>query len=231
MKPKYRWLVEILERKIDAMGPNEMIPSERELARRYRMSRMTVRKAIDTLVDQNKLYRISKVGTFTASKKLYKRINTFSGFSSEVRLSGGEPSSELIEFSLQHAGKEVASRLNIEDDALIYRVVRLKKKDGVPVMVDESHFPKSIITLTESIVRHSIYDHVTKKRDYEIVSASQRFRSTFLKPVYQEYMNLPPDKPVTNVETTVYLSDGRIFEYTNAYIDTDRYEIIVKSYQ
>ncbi len=231
MKPKYMTLVEALESMIQSMGKNEMIPSERVLAKEHNLSRMTVRKAIDYLVDQNKLYRVNKVGTFTTDEKLYKKVDAFSGFTNEVRRAGGEPSSELIEYSLQAANKHIAANLGIKEGDLIYKVIRLRKKNGVPIMIDEAHFPQAIIPLNEQVVTGSIYDYIQNTLGLKIVTANQRFKATFAKKEYQKYLEIDELTPVIRTELHVYLEDGRIFEFNHGYINTDRYEIVSKSYQ
>ncbi len=231
MKPKYLQLVDILETMIQQLGQNEMIPSERTLSERYNMSRMTVRKAINHLVQQNKLYRVRNVGTFTTDEKLYKKMDVFKGFTKEVRTAGGIPSSALIEYGLLPADEKVAANLNIKEGDSVYKVIRLRKKNGKPIMVDESYFPKAIIPLSEDIVSGSIYEYIHETLGLQIVTANQRFRATFAKPLYQKYLEIDPNTPVMHVEITALLKDGRVFEYTNSYINTRRYELISKSYQ
>ena len=51
----------------------EMIPSEREFAEMYQVSRMTVRQAITNLVGIGQLYREKGKGTFVATEKFYRR--------------------------------------------------------------------------------------------------------------------------------------------------------------
>ncbi len=229
--PKYMQLVNILEDIIDSMDKNQMIPSERVLAERYHMSRMTVRKAVNMLVEDNKLYRVNKVGTFTTDKKIYKKAEAFSGFTKEVTIAGGKPSSELIEFSLQGADSTVAERLNIREGSHVYKVVRSRKNNGIPVMIDESYFPRQVIKLNEDVVESSIYQYAQDVLGLTIVKADQRFRATFIKPKYQKHLDVSEYTPMMNVEITVYLKDGRVFEWTNTYINSSHYEIVSTSYQ
>ncbi len=231
MQPKYLQLAHTLEDLIESMDPNTMIPSERELVKRYDMSRMTVRKAIDHLVAQNKLYRVNKIGTFTTDKKIYKQVDAFFGFSREVRAGGGKPSNELIEYTLTSAGEDIAKRLNIAVDDPIYKVTRLRKKNGVPIMVDEAHFPKSIITLNEEAVQGSIYEYISNILGLNIATANQRFQATFAPKTYQGPLEIGEYTPIIKVDVTVYLHDGRIFEATTGYINTEHYILISKSYQ
>jgi len=229
MKPKYLQMVDALDRMIAQSGQHTMIPSERELAQRYGMSRMTVRKAIDYLVQRNKLYRFKNKGTFIADEKLYKDVGDVDGFSSIVRDAKGEPSSHLVEFALHPADSDVSSRLDIKKGAPVYKVVRLRKKNDVPIMLERAFFPSSVITLDEEIASDSIYEHVESTLGLDIASTEQRFRSTFTDKLLQKHLDMGDGAPVLHIELMSFLKDGRVLEYTNAYVNTDRYELIVRS--
>ncbi|MFH5881859.1 GntR family transcriptional regulator [Liberiplasma polymorphum] len=231
MKPKYLELVDILSEKIENMGHNELIPSERELAKMYNMSRMTVRKSIDCLVAQNKVYRVSNVGTFTTDKKLYKNLDMFTGFTKEVEAAGGKVQNVLIEYSLQKASKVIAQKLQIEEGASVYKIVRLRKKNNVPLIIDESYFSKDLIPLTEKVVEGSIYKYISDVLGLKIVSAEQKLKATFAKEAYLEYLDVDAQTPIIFVELTGYLEDGRVFEYSESYKNSEQYELIVKSYK
>lgn len=231
MKNKYQYLVNVLKDRIETMGKNEKIPSERQLAEQFNMSRLTVRKAVDQLVSQNKLYRINKVGTFTTDEKLYKKTDTFKGFSREVKKAGGTPSNKLIEYSLKGASKDIAFKLGIKEGDPVYKVVRLRLKNNVPIMIDQAYFPQAVIPLSETIVKGSIYDYITKTLGLKIKSAEQTYHATFAKEAFLKDLEIEKSTPVIKTELQVYLEDGRIFEYNVAYINTNHYQIVSKSFQ
>lgn len=75
--PIYFQIEELIKRQIadGVLKPGEALPSERELADQYEISRMTVRQGISNLVQQNKLYREKGKGTFVSWPK--NRAATF----------------------------------------------------------------------------------------------------------------------------------------------------------
>lgn len=229
MKAKYLRLADELERMIEEVGHNKLIPSERKLAEKHGLSRMTVRKAIDHLIRKNKLYRVENKGTFTTDEKLFKDMDAFVGFTREVENAGGIPSTELIEYSLRPAGRLIAGKLQISPEAHVYKVVRLRKKNGVPLMIDESYFPSDLVPLSESIVKRSIYEYIQDELNLTMVKAKQKLRATFANEHYQKYLEIGPAFPVIHLELTGFLKDGRIFEYTNSYKNSERYELVIMS--
>jgi DNA-binding GntR family transcriptional regulator len=230
MSAKYHYLAEQLEIRIEKLGFNAPLPSERDLALEFQVSRMTIRKAIDALVAKNKLYRVPHVGTFTTDKKLYKKMDVFLGFSREVEQVGGTPSTTLLEYSLMPADPRIAAKLDIELGTYVYKIVRLRKKNNVPLIIDESYFPKDIVPLNETIVQASIYQYIQTKLGLNMVFADQKLVATFCKKPYTEYLEIDEQTPVMYVELTGYLEDGRIFEYSESYKNSERYELVIRSH-
>ena len=231
MEAKYHELALALETTIEALGFNAPIPSERILAQEYNVSRMTIRKAIDQLVKDNKLYRVPYVGTFTTDKKLYKKMDAFTGFTNEVLEAGGIPTTILLEYSLLSADTTVASALGIDVGKQVYKVIRLRKKNNVPLIIDESYFPKAMVPLNESIVETSIYSYIQDELKLKIVSADQKLKATFCETKYLKYLEIDAQTPIMYVELTGYLEDGRVFEFSKSYKRSDRYELVLRSYK
>lgn len=230
MSAKYLELADALEKRIEAMGHNKSLPSERELAIEFDVSRMTIRKTIDYLVDKNKLYRVPHVGTFTTDKKLYKKMDVFLGFSREVEQAGGEASTKLLEYSLIPASKKIAVKLKIEEGAYVYKVTRLRKKNQVPLIIDESYFPKDLIPLSEKVVEGSIYKYIQEELKLDMAFADQKLLATFCQEAYRSYLDVDEKTPIMYVELTGYLEDGRIFEYSESYKHSMRYELVIRSH-
>jgi DNA-binding GntR family transcriptional regulator len=231
MEAKYHELALALESTIEALGFNAPIPSERVLADQYNVSRMTIRKAIDQLVKDNKLYRVPYVGTFTTDKKLYKKMDAFTGFTNEVIDAGGVPTTILLEYSLLSADASVASALGLDVGQHVYKVIRLRKKNNVPLIIDESYFPKAIVPLNETIVESSIYSYIQDDLKLKIVSADQKLKATFCEPKYLKHLDIDAQTPIMYVELTGYLEDGRVFEFSKSYKRSDRYELVLRSYK
>jgi GntR family transcriptional regulator len=231
MKAKYLVFKELLEERISKLSHHSVIPSERDLSLEYSLSRMTVRKAIDELVRENKLYRVKNVGTFTVDTKLYKELETLTGFSSEVKKAGGHVENVLIEYALIKANDELAKLFNIEAGDHVYRIIRVRKKNKVPLIIDESYFPKYLIPLSEKIVEGSIYDYIQNELKLNISQAIQKIKATFCKDIYKSYLEVDDHTPIIYVEMTGFLDDMTVFEYSKSYKNSERYELVVKSHK
>jgi len=135
-------IIEMIEGPDYAAG--DRIPSERDLAERYRISRMTMRKAIDRLVDKGLLERRGTSGTYIPVPVIRRPItgHMFSrGISEIVRACGGVPGNRLLFFERHEAHARVAERLNIRAGDPLIVIRRLRTVNDVPFCVETTHLP------------------------------------------------------------------------------------------
>ncbi|GGY01153.1 UTRA domain-containing protein [Massilia dura] len=120
--------------------PGEMIPSEVELANRYKVSQGTVRKAIDELAADNLVMRRQGKGTFVSTHHEARAHIRF------LRLRPDEgqphyPESRFLEVKRLRAPADVARLLDMKSgDATVY-IKRVQSFDGVPTIVEELWLP------------------------------------------------------------------------------------------
>ncbi len=140
--PKGRRLREILEGLVASLAPGSALPSERLLADRYGIARMTVRGEIDRLTAEGLTYRIQGRGTFVAEPRVAQR-GTLSSFSEDMRARGLEPGSRVLARELVPASAALALRLELAPSARVLRVDRVRTADGSPLAVEEAYVPAS----------------------------------------------------------------------------------------
>ncbi|MFW6299172.1 MAG: UTRA domain-containing protein, partial [Bacillota bacterium] len=74
-------------------------------------------------------------------------------------------------------------------------------------------------------------DYIQSTLKLKITQGKQKIYATFANETYQRYMEIGPYTPIIHLELTGYLDDGRIFEYTNSYKNSERYELVITSRQ
>ena len=228
---KYQAVIAKLQVYIDGATTNEKLPSERVLSESFGVSRMTIRRAVDVLVRQHKVYRVPFVGLFTAGQKLRKPLDVLTGFTSEVEASGNRVHNEVIEYGVCDADQGVANKLSIEVGSKVTKVVRLRKRNQVPLIIDESYFPQAVVPLSEAVVKESIYAYIQATLKLTMQHAVQRFKAQFAPDRYCPYLEVDGATPLMFVEMIGYLDDGRVFEYTKSYKNTEAYDLILTSYK
>ncbi|WP_263264163.1 GntR family transcriptional regulator [Pseudomonas sp. RIT-PI-S] len=134
-------LLEMLER--PEFGPNERIPAERDLAEHLGVSRMTLRKALQTLIDRGVLERRGNRGTFVAAPGVERPLNTLArkGIAEVVEQAGARPGSRLLYFEQTPASAGVAKRLGIGEGDTLLAIRRLRTVDQKPFCVETSYIP------------------------------------------------------------------------------------------
>lgn len=146
--PLYEQLVSTLRERVDTQvfGFGEKIPSEAELCEKYEVSRITVRRAIDELVEEGYLERKQGKGTFVAQRRSPVTIMSFGdnvteGFSSRY---GGEKDrmkSIVVSKKEYTANKNERSLLNLVEGDSVLILTRLIVLDGKPWMIDRTVYP------------------------------------------------------------------------------------------
>lgn len=230
MQPKYVEVKKQIEKIIEDLDANNPIESERVLSDKLGVSRMTVRKAIDHLVIDGKLYRDKNKGTFVSDKKLHKVVNYLSGFTSEVKKSGGNPSNKVVKLETIIANEFIADKLGINEGDEVYHLLRIRFNNDIPLLLDESYFPCDLIKgLTEEIATHSIYKYIENELGHTISSSIQNFDAVFIPSEYAEYLSVSENEPIIQVELTAHLKDGTVFEYSKSYKNSKKYKLTIQS--
>jgi len=121
-----------------AAEPGTPAPSERELAERFGVARMTVRHALDALVSQGLIERIPGKGTFV-SKPVIDLQMRLSSYTEEMERRGKRPESRTLLARPESAGPGVARALGLDEGAAVAHWQRLRLADGVPMAIQHTY--------------------------------------------------------------------------------------------
>lgn len=164
--PLYQQLVDLIKDQIATgkLKENDRLMTEIELSKVYDVSRITVRKAIELLVDEDILVKCQGVGTFVAGKKLNRIYNTFMGFTEMCEYDGKKASTVLLKAELVDATVNDIKKLELRDNEKVIRIVRLRKCDDIPVMIEENIFSTKFAYLLAEDLTASLYE-ILRKHD------------------------------------------------------------------
>ncbi|MGO1759068.1 MAG: GntR family transcriptional regulator [Mammaliicoccus vitulinus] len=106
--------------KSQSLEHGDVIPTEKTLSEKYKVSRVTVRKAISKLIDKEILYSVKGSGTYVAFPKFEHNLFKLQGFTEEMQPFHDSIKNEVSEFSLIKPNAQIQEILNISNDEKVY---------------------------------------------------------------------------------------------------------------
>lgn len=231
-KPKYCKLAEIIKKKINdgEYSLGEKIPTEQKLMEKYKLSRDTVRKAINHLVKEKCLYKLQGSGTFVSEEFYSQSLLKFYSFTEEMRRRGKVPSSEIISFDLVEVDERIQKKMSINSKE-VYKLIRLRLADKKPVMYEITYLnPNLIKNLTlKNLTEKPLYDVIRKDYKINFDRAIEKFKAVIPTEDILEKLKMSSLKACMELERYTY-SQNEILEYTKSVARGDKltFEIELK---
>ena len=183
--------------------PGEVIPSETELAARFKVSQGTVRKAIDELAAENLLSRRQGKGTFVATHSEARVQFRFLRLMPDEGDASGM-ARRLIDCKRQRAPADVARSLRLPAGAAVVRVRRLLSFRDAPVVLDEIWLPASLFKglTAQRLADHPgpMYGLFESEFGVPMVRAEEKIRAVAALPSNAELLAVAPGSPLLSVE-------------------------------
>ena len=219
-------LIEIIENRLE---DDEQLFSEREICELYNVSRTTVRQTMDELEKEGYIYKIHGKGTFVSPKRMNQDLISFYSFTEEMKKLGKSPSSEIIGFEIIQGDEKINSILNIAKEDLLYKISRIRKADGLPMMYEITYLPFSKFSgiSREDLESKPMYDILKSNFNVRITSAEEYFRPILTNKLESIYLAIKQGSPSLKIERFTY-EDNEIIEYTVSVARGDKFKYRVK---
>lgn len=236
MGPKYKQIKEDIVEDIlsGVYEPGDMIPKQNDYAKKYNVSRLTVRKAIDDLVQKGILHTEKGKGTFVReiAKKAYS-YRRLAGFSSNVVSDEIKVHSKVVNISEIKADKSVAKHLQIEENSDVVLIESLRYSNDHCVAFQKSYFSKGRVKeidfVKENLNENSLYDVLRRKAGIELSYLDERFRAIRANEEISRYFKVEEGDPILFVKRIAYDAQNIPIEYGKNYESSDVNGIWVRS--
>lgn len=206
------------------LQPEQMLPTERELALRFGVSRMTVRQALRALTDEGRIYAIRGVGTFVAQPRISK-APSLTSFSEDMRYRGYQPGSRLLATETLAADRLLAAALGVDVGTPVHRIERLRLADDVPMCHEQVHLPARIFPdLLQLDLTESLYQTLETHYRVRISHAEQTTRAITLARRHADLLSVPARSAALQVKRISIDTKGRIAELAESVYRADRYD-------
>ena len=111
------------------LRPHDKLPTERELAEELAVSRLTIRRVLDGLEHERRVYRIQGAGTFVSESHIAKSLELTS-FTEDMRSRGMVPASRLLVAEETTAGARLGQALSLSPAEKVLHMARVRTADG-----------------------------------------------------------------------------------------------------
>lgn len=198
-------------------APGEAIPSEIDLAARYRVSQGTVRKALDALAADNLVVRRQGKGTFVATHTEEARSTfRFLRIRRDDRVEE-YPGSRLLDVRRAKAGAESARNLELKAGDSVVIIRRVLEWGGVPVVLDDITLPAALFRgLTRAKLDAypgSMYGFFETRFGVRMLNAQERLKALPADRPAAQALGVAPGTPLLAVERVAFTFGGRPVEF------------------
>ena len=221
-----RWIEDAVRR--GAIQPGDALPSERDLALKVDVSRVTVRKAVHQLVQDGVLIQRHGSGTFVApqSQRVEQSLSHLTSFTEDMARRGMSVRSEWLDRGLYPSSPEETVILGLSPGDLVARIGRLRLSGDTPLAIERASLSADILP-DPAAVSGSLYA-LLERDGNRPVRAIQRIRAANLGEADARLLAVPVGAASLNVERTSYLSSGRVIEFTRSVYRGDTYDFVAE---
>ena len=224
--PCYIQILQQLRDEVLSLPAGAPVASERDLAARFHVSRMTAREAVRVLRQEGLLYHERGRGMFVVRRKLdlHERPG-LAGFSAEMHGRGLSAQTRLLRFERVPARGEITQHLRLAAGASVYRIERLRLSDEVPMVYECTHVPLSVCPALYryDLSRDALYRILREDFGLHLVRAAEELEAASAGRTMARLFGLSPSDPVLAIRRIVYDAAGTAIETTRSIYRADRY--------
>lgn len=230
--PLYQQVYEILSEKIENSEylSGERIPTENELCEQFNVSRITIRKALKILVNNDVLEKIPGKGTFVKKRVYIESELAHGSFTRSCMLTGVVPSTKVISCKWISIDKAIANKMKLKENDKVIRIERLRITDNIPAIFETDYFNSNFeYLLTSDLESIPLMDVIKKKSGIIGNHFVDTFEVVYTTEKQSKYLNCPEHYPLIGVNQ-VYFSDRyTILYYNEQCIRSDIYKYVTSS--
>lgn len=203
---------------------NEKLPSESQLSEQFDVSRVTVRRALQTLENEQVIYRCQGLGSFVKDQRSHHPIMEMRDFMEEMEEAGLEGSSRVIRFEQVNPDEEICRILELEPGKKVTRLDRVRLANGEPVAFDMTWLPVFYgQLLADSDLEHTTIFRVLED-EYEIpvLRGCYRLEADNAGEYIGEHLGVSAEKPLMLINRISYTIGEKPVYFQKRFYLSDR---------
>ena len=226
--PLYFQIANRIERAIvqGELLPGARIENEISLSDRLGLSRPTIRRAIQELVEKGLIVRRRGVGTQVVQGRLTRKM-ALSGLYEDLSHDHKHPTTQSLERRIVEADEDVATRLGVDVGEKVLYLRRLRLSDGAPVALMENYIPREFDSITDAqLVDHGLYQ-LMRAQGATMKVARQTIGARHPNAQERRLLDMFPSDPVLTMDRIAYDNSGQAIEVGHHAYRPDLYNIEV----
>lgn len=223
--PIYLQLREVIRTKLEEEEylPGTAIPSENDLAEMYGVNRLTVRSAIDALVNEGLLKRVHGKGVYVVGEKIERDLERLGGFRQTMQEKNAVPSTRIVTRNIRKAGMKYGGIFAIGPEEKVFYIKRICYALEDPVSLEEIYVPCAILPELGDVDLSifSLYD-IYDFYGVTLTRAHQTLDLVTLDAKDARMLDIGPKQAVMLFECVSTDADGRTVEFARTYTRGDK---------
>lgn len=214
------------------LAEGDLFPSEETIGRQYGVSRMTVRQALSSLVDDGLISRHPGRGTFVTKKEPDKAVHKSVGALEEAILKGFGYAydTKLIQFSTVRLRKSVADQLQLDPDTEALAIERIRLFESEPIAFIQNFLPIDIgrEMTREDVRRRPVLKTLEERLGVKLDKADQIIEAILANTLVANHLKVRVGSPILKMTRITYEESGRVVNYALVLFRADKYSFQVK---
>ena len=210
--------------------PGDRLPPERELARQYGCSLITVRRALSDLASEARIERTRGRGTYVLRPRIDRDFAGTLSFAEEMLVRGLDPQTRMVTAQTGAAAENVREALNLPPGSEVIHLERLRLAGREPLLLEQVYLSASRFTglLDVDLERNSLYDVLAERFGARVTRAREAIEPVLLHAREARLLHRRPRSPALLVEGVAYEASGSPVEFARSFVAGDRTRYFVE---
>ncbi|WP_340106207.1 GntR family transcriptional regulator [Rhodohalobacter sp. 8-1] len=224
--PRHVQISQWLRDQIESGGfaPDGKLPSENELANKFDVSRVTIRRALQSLENEEIIYRCQGLGSFVKDDRTPHSLVRLTDFNEDMAEAGLEASSRVLMFESVDAPQWLSDILNVAQGIKVIRIDRLRLGNGEPIAFDSTWLPILYGQLLDKdgLQDTTIYKQLEENYEIPVVRGCYRMSAELADQDLAGHLNVPENSALFLIDRITYTIGEKPVYYQKRYYRNDK---------
>jgi GntR family transcriptional regulator len=230
--PLYYQVEENIRKKIEngVYPEGEKIPAESVLEKEFHVSRITIRKAVENLVQEGLLIKYQGIGTLVTKHFINDDMISLEGFTEKMERQGRKVSSTILEISVQTPGESIGESLHLVEGEQVLKICRIRNVDGSPLALFTTYIPMYLGVPETEDFSGSLFK-VYPKYGIEPAYSDRSIHAVVIDEALAKVFQINKGVAALQMNYLTYDEEGRAIEYAEGIYRGDWYHYKMRVYR